>query len=117
MRSQVATHEYYNWLKNLPGKPVFVGYPATFDFSFVYWYLIFYRGESPFGFQAIDIKTYAMSMLRTPFKRTTKKIFPKRWFNPDSKHTHIALDDAIDQGHLFINMLQENKNTQRISDA
>ena len=30
---------YVAWLKALPGKPVFVGYPAGFDFLFVYWYL------------------------------------------------------------------------------
>src|SRR5947207_4339376 len=32
--------EYAAWLKRLPGKPVFVGYPAAYDFLFVYWYLI-----------------------------------------------------------------------------
>src|SRR5262245_50762333 len=29
--------EYVKWLKSLPGKPVFVGYPAAYDFLFVYW--------------------------------------------------------------------------------
>jgi len=37
-----------------PGKPVFVGYPAGFDFLFVYWYLIRFTGESPFSFSALD---------------------------------------------------------------
>jgi hypothetical protein len=32
--------EYVAWLKGLPHKPVFVAYPAGFDFTFVYWYLI-----------------------------------------------------------------------------
>jgi hypothetical protein len=27
--------EYVAWLKSLPGKPVFVGYPAAYDFLFV----------------------------------------------------------------------------------
>ncbi len=31
---------YVEWLKALPGRPVFAGYPAAFDFTFVYWYLI-----------------------------------------------------------------------------
>jgi len=38
---------YVEWLKALPAKPVFVGYPAGFDFLFVYWYLIRFAGESP----------------------------------------------------------------------
>src|SRR5689334_16113614 len=31
---------YVTWLKSLPAKPVFVGFPASYDFMFVYWYLI-----------------------------------------------------------------------------
>lgn len=37
---EAAMHRYVAWLKALPGKPVFVGYPAGYDFLFVYWYLI-----------------------------------------------------------------------------
>src|SRR3954453_16997233 len=40
-----AMKAYVTWLKQLPGSPVFVGYPATFDFLFVYWYLIRFVGE------------------------------------------------------------------------
>lgn len=32
---------------------------------------------------------------------------PTDWFDP-SPHTHIALDDAIEQGLLFCNMLKNN---------
>ena len=46
---ETAMRRYVLWLKALPGKPVFVGYPAGFDFLFVYWYLIRFAGESPFG--------------------------------------------------------------------
>ena len=52
-----AMGDYVNWLDSLPGKPVFVGYPAAFDFLFVYWYLIRFVGRSPFSFAALDIKT------------------------------------------------------------
>jgi len=31
-----AMPAYVAWLKALPGKPVFVAYPAGFDFLFVY---------------------------------------------------------------------------------
>jgi len=34
---ETAIGRYVLWLKALPGKPVFVGYPAGFDFLFVYW--------------------------------------------------------------------------------
>jgi hypothetical protein len=69
---RVAMPRYLAWLKALPGKPVFVAYPAVFDFSFVYWYLTQYAGENPFGYSAIDIKTYAMAMLRKPYRACGK---------------------------------------------
>jgi hypothetical protein len=106
---------YVAWLKALPGKPVFVGYPAGFDFLFVYWYLIRFAGESPFSFSALDIKTFAMATLGTSYRETAKKRMPKHWFD-DLPHTHKALDDAIEQGALFCNILSDNrKNRPSIS--
>jgi 3' exoribonuclease, RNase T-like len=99
--------QYVEWLKKLPGRPVFVGYPAAFDFMFVYWYLIRFTGESPFSYYALDIKTYAMAMLKKGFRESVKRNMPRRWFD-NLPHTHRALDDAIEQGALFCNMLTEN---------
>ena len=103
-----AMPDYVAWLKALPGSPVFVAYPAGFDFLFVYWYLIRFAGESPFSFSALDIKSYAMAMLDTPFRETTKRRMPPQWFDA-LPHTHKALDDAIGQGALFCNMLAANR--------
>ncbi len=93
---EAAMRRYITWLKGLPGKPVFVGYPASFDFLFVYWYLIRFAGESPFSFSALDIKTYAMALLKKDYRKSTKAGMPKHWFD-SHRHTHIALDDAIEQ--------------------
>lgn len=38
---------YVAWIKALGGKPVFVAYPAGFDFLFVYWYLIGLWARAP----------------------------------------------------------------------
>jgi len=96
---------YVNWVKSLPGKPVFVGYPATFDFMFIYWYIVNCGLESPFSFSALDIKTYVAAYLGIEFRQSTKRNMPKVWF-PDARHTHIALDDAKEQGGLFMNILK-----------
>jgi hypothetical protein len=104
---EIAIPRYVAWLKQLPAKPVFVAYPAGFDFLFVYWYLIRFAGESPFSFSALDIKSYAMAMLKTEYRQVVKKNMPKRWFDP-LPHTHRSLDDALEQGALFCNMLAEN---------
>jgi hypothetical protein len=102
-----AMTRYVAWLKTLPGRPVFVAYPAGFDFLFVYWYLIRFTGDSPFSFSALDLKTYAMALLKTEYREATKRNMPRRWFDP-LPHTHVALDDALEQGAMFCNMLAEN---------
>jgi hypothetical protein len=105
-----AMTSYVDWVNQQPGRPVFVGYPATFDFAFTYWYLIKFVGESPFSFSALDIKSYACAKLGIEFRQTTKKNMPKRWFQGLPKHTHVAVDDAVEQGALFCRILQENLN-------
>jgi len=105
----VMMKNYYHWLNSFKMKPVFVGYPAAYDFMWIYWYLIKFVGKSPFSHSALDIKTMAMVMLKKPYRKSFKKSMPKRWFD-DLPHTHKALDDAIEQGALFCNMLAEIKN-------
>jgi hypothetical protein len=104
---EAAMRAYYAWLNALPGTPVFVGYPAAFDFMFVYWYLMRFVGESPFGHRGLDIRSYAMAIMKTEFNKAGKHNMPKRWFD-DLPHTHHALDDALEQGAIFCNILKEN---------
>ena len=40
---------------------------------------------------------------------------PKRWFKGAPKHTHKAIDDAIGQGVLFVNMMSDD-GSGRISE-
>ena len=102
-----AMLSYVNWLDNLGGRPVFLAYPASFDFNYIYWYLMKFVGRSPFEYMALDIKSYAMAVLKRPFYDVTKSNMPKEWFD-QSKKSHIALEDAIEQGLLFCNILKEN---------
>lgn len=103
---EIAMRRYVDWVKSLPGKPVFVAYPAGFDFLFVYWYMIRFAGESPFSHSALDMKTFAMALLGCGYRDATKKNMPREWFDR-LPHTHQALDDAIEQGALFCNMLSQ----------
>lgn len=103
----VVMKRYVQWIKGLKNRPVFVSYPASYDFMFVYWYLMKFAGESPFSHSALDIKTYAMALMKVGYRDSTKKHMPRHWFDP-ARHTHVALDDAIEQGALFCNMLAEN---------
>jgi len=107
-----AMPAYVAWIKSLPGKPVFVAYPAAYDFMFVYWYLIRFAGESPFSHSALDIKSYAIALLGVGYRDSTKRNMPAEWCDK-LPHTHIALDDAIGQGALFCNMLAAREHLLR----
>ena len=103
-----AMREFVAWVKGLDGKPVFVAYPAGFDFLFMYFYMMNFARESPFSFSALDIKSFAMGHLKNvAYRDCTKRNFPKHWFPKGVPHTHVALDDAREQGQMFINILRD----------
>ena len=106
---EAAMKRYVDWVDSFGGEPVFVAYPAAgFDFLFAYWYMRSFVGKSPFGFSSLDIKSYAAAVLKTEFRNTSKRTMPQSWFDP-IRHTHVAVDDAIEQGALFCNMLKANQ--------
>jgi hypothetical protein len=107
---EAAMKRYVEWIESLEGKPVFVAYPVGFDFLFAYWYLMRFVGRSPFSHSALDMKTFAMAVLRKDYRASTKRNMPRHWFD-ERPHSHVALDDAIEQGALFCNMLAANRST------
>jgi len=105
-RPEDVMPRYVEWVESLPGKPVFIAFPAGFDFTWVFWYMMRYAGRSPFGWAALDIKTLGFALTGRPYRKSVKPAFPAHWHDP-LPHTHIALDDALEQGALFCNMLAE----------
>jgi hypothetical protein len=101
-----AMKAFREFVEGLPGKPVFVGYPVAYDFMFVHWYLHRFTGGSPFSHSALDMKTLAWALLGGDYRNATKRNMPKQWF-PAGKHSHIAVEDAREQGLLFLNMRSE----------
>jgi hypothetical protein len=106
-----AMHAYLDHLLNIEKTYqkhlVCIGYPVTFDFMFVYWYLIKFTGKSPFSFSGLDIGTMAMTIMRSSYKTAEMEYMPRHWFAEDIKHNHTPLCDAIEQGHVFCSMLKE----------
>lgn len=90
--------------KERRAKPLVVAYPAGFDFTWLYTLLVKYNGQSCVGFSCLDMKTMAMTLLNVPYHDAAKRRFPKHWFNPKLRHTHCALDDALEQGYTFFQM-------------
>jgi hypothetical protein len=86
-------------------KPVVVGYPACYDWMFLYWYLIRFTGHSPFGHSGcMDMKTMYAVKAQRPIAFVGKRSMPKHLLS-QRPHTHNALDDAIEQGELFVNLM------------
>ena len=89
-------------------KPVFVGFNATFDWTFVNFYFHQYLGENPFGIGGIDIKSYYMGLSGGKWEDTRSSRIPAEFKDSSRRHTHNALDDAIEQGELFRRMRQKS---------
>jgi DNA polymerase III epsilon subunit-like protein len=107
---RAAMEQFTAWLKSVAdGKyPVFVGFNAPFDWSFVNYYFIKYGGvdANPFGHTAADIKAYYMGAFGTTWFDTGMRRLPPEIHPPDRPLAHNALDDAIQQADIFEKLLK-----------
>jgi DNA polymerase III epsilon subunit-like protein len=101
--------KFENWISevSLGGRPVFVAFNATFDWSFVNYYFHQFIGRNPFGISGLDIKAYYMGKLGTSWSNTTKNRLEGEFLS-DKPHTHNALDDAIEQADIFEKLLKRD---------
>jgi DNA polymerase III epsilon subunit-like protein len=93
-----------NWVRKVAGggEPIFVAYPLSFDWSWLYWYFVrFSRRPSPFGYsKCFDIKTAVALKLGRTIANAGRQKLPKS-LQSSTSHTHHALDDAIEQAEIF----------------
>jgi hypothetical protein len=90
------------------GRPIVCGAPSGFDFTFLYYYFQRELGESPIGFASLDLRSYAAAVMKRQYRQVGKRQYPAEWIDADAPHTHVALDDAIEQGCILINMMRAN---------
>lgn len=104
--AEEAMLRFAGWLAEVVpagARPVFVAFNAPFDWMFVCDYFHRYLGRNPFGHTAIDIKAYAMGKNSSSWTDTSmKRLVPEQTASP---LTHNALQDAIDQGAIFLSLL------------
>jgi hypothetical protein len=104
-----AMQEAYDWISGIAGgaKPVLVAYPLSFDWAWLYWYFVQFSSEgSPFNHSlCFDMKTAYAVKASVPISEAGRsKILPQ--LLPDRRHTHQALDDAIEQAEIFGNLFE-----------
>lgn len=103
---QQAMNRFAQWVENVADgtKPIFVGFNAGFDWSFVNYYFVRFLGKNPFGISCIDIKSVWFGEKKCAWAQTSKKDI-KRALALDIPHTHNALDDAKEQAMIFEKIL------------
>ncbi len=107
---QEAMASLRDWIRNVCAgrRPVFVGFNATFDWSFVNWYFHVFLKENPFGIGGVDIKAYYMGLSGSEWGDTTSSKLPDA-LQPSRPQTHNALEDAQAQGEIFKKLLAESQ--------
>jgi hypothetical protein len=108
--------EAYEWIAGIAGgaKPVLVAYPLSFDWAWLYWYFVRFSSKgSPFNHSlCFDMKTAYAVKASVPISEAGRsKILPQ--LLPDRRHTHHALDDAIEQAEIFGNLFEWGGNRGR----
>jgi len=104
-----AMREAYEWITGIAGgaKPVLVAYPLSFDWAWLYWYFVQFSPKgSPFNHSlCFDMKTAYAVKASVPISEAGRsKILPQ--LLPNRRHTHHALDDAIEQAEIFGNLFE-----------
>jgi hypothetical protein len=104
----VALAEFGDWVRRVSAgaQPVMCGYPASYDWTFLYWYLIRFTGGSPFGHSGcLDMKTLYAAKAGVPLRAVSKGTMPRHLLS-QRRHTHHALDDAVEQAELLANLMR-----------
>jgi hypothetical protein len=104
------------WIKKIAGchTPVLVAYPLSFDWSWLYWYFVQFAAEgSPFNHSlCFDMKTAFAVKAGVPISEAGRsKLLPS--LRPPGKHTHHALEDAVEQAQIFANIFEWEGNLGR----
>ncbi|MGX9176617.1 3'-5' exonuclease [Mesorhizobium sp. BHbdii] len=98
-----AMQAFARWLSSVTGRdstPVFVGFNAPFDWSFVNYYFHRFSDGNPFGFTALDIKAMYMGVTGCSWANTRSSKIAER-LKPSLTGDHHALHDAMHQAELF----------------
>jgi len=106
---ELAMTQACRWIRSITddAKPVLVAYPLSFDWAWLYWYFVRFSVEgSPFNHSlCFDMKTAYAVKAGVPISEAGRsKLLPS--LRPQRKHTHHALEDAVEQAEIFTKIFQ-----------
>ena len=113
---------FESWIRRAtPGgyRPIFVAYPATFDWMFVAYYFHRFLERNPFGVSGLDLTSIAAGAVigALPGPALSERPRVEGWtvaeledrLGADLPLTHNALEDAIAQSRVFEQLLRPRK--------
>ncbi|RJG40883.1 DNA polymerase III subunit epsilon [Mesorhizobium sp. DCY119] len=110
---EMAMRAWVDWVRSLPGTPVFAAHPLSFDGPWVDWYLqkfvgyrLFFRARDPgvcYG-AGVDIPSLLMGFMGWEYQHCSRDHYPATWLG-GHHHSHCALDDARGYAHLLTLLL------------
>ena len=62
---------------------------------------------SPFRRRCIDLRTLVMVAMGAGYRVASKTTMPQHWRTATGHHSHVAIDDATEQGQLFFRIVRE----------
>lgn len=106
---KAAMEDFAEWISKLRTdgyQIVFLAWPLAYDWKWVDWYFHNTIGYNPFGYgaEALDMKSFVWHMFKCEYTELSSVDFPTEWYE-NLPHKHIALDDALEQGIVFLNAL------------
>ncbi len=90
----IVIPHFFNWLRTVSKKPIFVADNLAFDFAFVNWYATKYYGSNPFGYKGISLNDL--------FRGLSGNIMADPDVLKKTPHDHNALNDAIGNAEVLL---------------
>ena len=112
-----AMNNVYRFLLGIKSKYQkiqFVASPSAYDFPYLYEYYVQYGPQTPEAQNLMPFKaTCLSSMFNFMFANMNPEVQKNIWkeWAGEYEHTHNALDDAREQGNVYLNLVNARKNS------
>ncbi len=113
---QAVMRRYADWVRTLPGQPIFVAHPLAFDGAWIDYYLRRFNdtrllkgpwiGERLFYTAGLCLQSFAAAKLDWPLWECNDDRYPAEWLG-HVPHSHLSIDDARGYANLLKTFINE----------